>query len=186
MLLIDAITDLTREKGISFFSIPNPRIKPEKNNLVARWLFNTGWTVNNYSFGNAKKVCHKHFEESCFEAELQTRLRFSIRKCLKPDAVPTIFHFNPTQSHVQQERKERAHEAHKKAKQRKQDLSHQVVGRKFRYRWYNKMAKKGREIIVNFTFVMDKFASARPLNLLIIYPIPLTSGSYNSSCWLFV
>ena len=42
------------------------------------------------------------------------------------------------------------------------------------------MAKKGREIQVHFTFVMDKFASARPLNLLIIYSISCTSGSYNS------
>ena len=44
------------------------------------------------------------------------------------------------------------------------------------------MAKKGREIKVNLTFViMDKFASAKPLNLLIIYSIPSTSESYNSS-----
>ena len=48
------------------------------------------------------------------------------------------------------------------------------------------MAKKGREIKVHFTFVMDKFASAKPLNLLIIYSIPSTSESYNSSFWLFV
>ena len=33
------------------------------------------------------------------------------------------------------------------------------------------MAKKGREIKVHFPFVMDKFASARPLNLLIMYSI---------------
>ena len=50
------------------------------------------------------------------------------------------------------------------------------------------MAKKGREIEVHFTFVMDKFASDRPLKLLItsIYSIPSTSGSYKSSFWLFV
>ena len=48
------------------------------------------------------------------------------------------------------------------------------------------MAEKGREIKVHFTFVMDKFASAKPLNLLIIYYIPSTSESYNSSFWLFV
>ena len=41
------------------------------------------------------------------------------------------------------------------------------------------MTKKGREIKVHFTFVMYKFASARPLNLLIIYSIPSTPGSYN-------
>ena len=41
------------------------------------------------------------------------------------------------------------------------------------------MAKKGREIKVHFTFVMDKFASAKPLNLLIIYSIPSTSESCN-------
>ena len=43
------------------------------------------------------------------------------------------------------------------------------------------MAKKGREIKVHLTFVMDKFASANPLYLLIIYSIPSTSESYNSS-----
>ena len=42
------------------------------------------------------------------------------------------------------------------------------------------MAKKRREIKVHFTFVMDKSASARPLNLMIIYSISLTSGSYKS------
>ena len=44
------------------------------------------------------------------------------------------------------------------------------------------MAKKGREIKVHLTFVMDKFASAKPLNLRIIYSIPSTSESYNSYC----
>ena len=38
------------------------------------------------------------------------------------------------------------------------------------------MAKKGREIKVHFTFVMDKFDSAGPLNLLIIYSIPEHQG----------
>ena len=61
-----------------------------------------------------KKVCHEHFEESCFETELQENLGFRIRKHLKPDAVPTIFSFKPTQSHVQQERKERAQKRTKK------------------------------------------------------------------------
>ena len=64
--------------------------------------------MKNYSFDNAKKVGHEHFEESCFETELQERLGFTIRKHLKPDAVPTIFSFKPSQSLVQQERKERA------------------------------------------------------------------------------
>ena len=43
------------------------------------------------------------------------------------------------------------------------------------------MARKGSGIKIHLTFVMDKFASAKPLNLLIIYSIPLTSESYNSS-----
>ena len=38
------------------------------------------------------------------------------------------------------------------------------------------MAKKGRELEVHFTFVMDKFEYARPLNLWIICSLPLTSG----------
>ena len=102
-------SDKGKGKGISFFSFPNPRIKPEKKDLAARWLFNigTGWTVKNYSFDNAKKVCHEHFEESCLETELQERLRFRIHKHLKPDAVPTIFSSRPTR-HGQQERRERA------------------------------------------------------------------------------
>ena len=54
--------------------------------------------MKNYSFDNAKKVCHEHFEG----------LGFRIRKDLKPNAVPTIFSFKPKQSHGQQERKERA------------------------------------------------------------------------------
>ena len=45
------------------------------------------------------------------------------------------------------------------------------------------MAQKGREIKVHFTFVMDNFVSARPINLLIICSISCTSGSYNSSFW---
>ena len=51
-------SDKGKGKGISFFSFPNPRIKPEKKDLAARWLFNigTGWTVKNYSFDNAKKL----------------------------------------------------------------------------------------------------------------------------------
>ena len=43
------------------------------------------------------------------------------------------------------------------------------------------LSKGEREIKVHLTFVMDKFASAKPLNLLIIYSIPSTSESYNSS-----
>ena len=42
------------------------------------------------------------------------------------------------------------------------------------------MAKKGRETKVHFTFVKDKFASVRPLNLLIIHFISSTSWLYNS------
>ena len=48
------------------------------------------------------------------------------------------------------------------------------------------MGKKGREINVHFTFVMDKFASGRPFNLLIIHSIPSKSGPYNSLFWFFV
>ena len=97
-------SDKGKGKGISFFSFPNPRIKPEKKDLAASRLFNigTGLTVKNYSFD--KTVCHEHFEESCFETELQERLGFRICKHLKPDAVPTIYSFKPTQSHGQQER----------------------------------------------------------------------------------
>ena len=49
-------SDKGKGKGISFFSFPNPRIKPEKKDLAASRLFNigTGWTVKNYSFD--KKV----------------------------------------------------------------------------------------------------------------------------------
>ena len=77
-------------------------IKPQKRDSAAKWLYNIG-TVKNYPFSGAQRVCHEHFEESCFEAELQTRLGFRKFKRLTPGAVPTIFNFNPTESHVQQE-----------------------------------------------------------------------------------
>ena len=80
----------------------------------------------------------------------------------------------------------REKEGSRSAPKRRQYLLHQIVGRQFLFKGYNKMAKKGREIKVHFTFVMDRFASAKPLNLLIIYHIPSTSESYNSSFWLFV
>ena len=70
--------------------------------------------MKNYSLSGAQRVCHEHFEESCFEAELQTRLGFRRFKRLKPGAVPTTFYINTTQSHIQQERKERAQKRTKK------------------------------------------------------------------------
>ena len=132
--------------------------------------------MKNYLFDNA---------ESSFETELQERLGFRICKHLKPDAVPTIFSFKPTQSHVQQERKERA-QMRKKNNFKicyiqlldMEDIS--------LFRGYNKMSNKGREIKVHFIFVLDLFTSARPPNLCIIYSIPPTSESYYSSFWLFV
>ena len=45
---------------------------------------------------------------------------------MTPDAVPTIFNFNPTQRHNQQVRKART----QKRTKRWQDLLHQVVRRK--------------------------------------------------------
>ena len=43
------ISDRGKGKGISFFSISNPKINPEKKDLAARWLFNIGpeWTMKN-------------------------------------------------------------------------------------------------------------------------------------------
>ena len=57
----------------------NKKKKQKKKNLAARLLFNigTGWTVNKYTFSVSQKGCHEHWKESCFEAELQTRLRLS-------------------------------------------------------------------------------------------------------------
>ena len=119
-------SDKGKGKGISFFSIPNPRIIPEKKHFAAGWLFKigTGRTVKNYSFSGAQRVCHEHFEESCFEAELQTRLGFRRFKRLKPGAESTACNIYTTQSHIQQERKERA----QIAQNRRPDLLHQVVG----------------------------------------------------------
>ena len=65
-----------------------------------------------FSFSGAQSVCHEHFEESCFEAELKTRLGFRRFKRPTPGALPTIINSNPIQSHVQQEGK--GPEAHKK------------------------------------------------------------------------
>ena len=50
--------------------------------------------MKNYSFSEAQRVCHEHFEESCFEAELQTRLGFRRFKRLKPGAASTAFNIN--------------------------------------------------------------------------------------------
>ena len=126
----------------------------------------------------AQRVCHEHFEESCFEAELQTRLGFRRFKHPKPGAVPTVFNFDPT-----------TREKRKGPEVLKKDGNIcyiKLLEDNFSLKGTIKMAKKGREIKVHFTFVMDKFASAKPLNLLIIYSIPSTSESYNSSFWLFV
>ena len=53
-------------------------------------------------------------EESCFEAELQTKLGFRRFKHTKPGTVPTTFNIDPTQSHVQHMRKEKGPEVLKK------------------------------------------------------------------------
>ena len=139
--------------------------------------------MKNYSFDNAKKVCHEHFEESCFETELQERLGFRIRKHLKPDAVPTIFSFKPTQSHGQQERK--GPEAHKNNCKISyiQLLDMEDISL---FRGYNKMSNKWRKIKSTLYICFGFDASARPPNVCIIYSIPPTSDSYYSSFWLFV
>ena len=69
------------------------------------WHTPLGWTVNNYTSRDARRVCHEHFEESCFEAELQTRLGFRKRASMKLGAVPTIFNYDPARSPVQREKK---------------------------------------------------------------------------------
>ena len=58
--------------------------------------------MDNYSFNGSQDICHQHFEESCFEAKLQTRFEFKKRRQLKPNGMPTIFCRNPTQSHGKQ------------------------------------------------------------------------------------
>ena len=154
--------------------------------LAGSRLFNigTGWTVKNYSFDNAKKVCHEHFEESCFETELQERLGFRIRKRLKHDAVPTIFSFKPTQSHGQQERKERAQ---KRTKTTVRSVTSSCwTWKTFLYLEGTIKCLTNGERKVHFTFVLDLFASARPPHLCIIYSIPPTSDSYYSSFSLSV
>ena len=70
--------------------------------------------------------------------------------------------------------------------QKRQVLIHQVVEDNFSLEGTLKMTQKGKEIKVHFPFVMDNFVSARPLNVLIICSISCTSGSHNSSFWLFV
>ena len=53
------------------------------------------------TFSDALTVFQEYFEDSCFKAEIQTRLGFrKRRKRLKPVAVPTILYFNPPESHV--------------------------------------------------------------------------------------
>ena len=76
----------------------------------------TGWTVKNFSFGNAKEVCHEHFEESCFEAELQTILGFRTFKCPKLGAVPTKIILIPHRA-ILNKREKKGHRSEQKRRQ---------------------------------------------------------------------
>ena len=128
-------SDKGKGKGISFFSIHNPSIKPEKKDLAARWLFkiDTGGTVKYYTCSLAQRVCHEHFEGSSFEAELETRLGFRSKRP-KHGAVPTYLIFIPHRAMFNKREKK----APRSAQKRRQDqLLHQVVGRQFLFRGYN-------------------------------------------------
>ena len=179
-------SDRGKGKGISLFSILNPKINPEKKDLAGRWLFTIGteWTTKkliikvepkDFVMNTLRNLVLRLFEESCFEAELQKKLDLGglntqdLAQCLQYSIlIPHRAMFN-----------KREKKGSRSAQKRWQYLLHQIVGRQFFFKGCNKMAKKGREIKVHFIFVINKFASAKPLNLLIIYSIPSTSESYN-------
>ena len=109
--------------------------------------------MKNYSFSGAKRVCHEHFEEFCFDYKqdldlggLNTR---NIVQCIQ---------YLILSLHTAMFNK-REKKGPGSAQKRSQDMLHTVVGRQFLFRGYNKMAMQGREIKVQFTFVMDKFVS---------------------------
>ena len=118
------------------------------------------------------------------EAELQTKLGFRRFKHPKPGAVPKYSILIPHRAPCSTREKRKGPEVLKK----EGNICYikLLEDGQFLLKGYNTMAEKGREIKVHFTFVMNKFAYAKPLNLLIIYSIPSTSESYNSSFWLFV
>ncbi|XP_048733628.2 THAP domain-containing protein 3-like [Ostrea edulis] len=81
-----------RGQGFHTFSIPDPK---RDYNLCKRWIHNLGnnnLNIKTFVFAYHKVVCEKHFEEDCFEDDVEARLmNFKPRKKLKRGAVPTIF-----------------------------------------------------------------------------------------------
>eukprot|EP00105_Crassostrea_gigas_P012643 XP_011428697.1 PREDICTED: uncharacterized protein LOC105329205 [Crassostrea gigas] len=81
-----------RGQGFNTFSIPDPKHDYE---LCKRWIHNLGnkkLNIKTFVFAYHKIVCEKHFEEDCFEDDVEARLmNFKPRKKLKKGAVPTIF-----------------------------------------------------------------------------------------------
>ncbi|XP_062578783.1 uncharacterized protein LOC134240731 [Saccostrea cucullata] len=84
---------VVRGKGISTFSIPDPKKNYE---LCAKWIHNLGNAKLNpktFVYSNDKIVCERHFKEDCFKEDMMAKIMGYTpkRKQLKEDAVPTVF-----------------------------------------------------------------------------------------------
>ncbi|XP_057303860.1 THAP domain-containing protein 11-like [Hydractinia symbiolongicarpus] len=74
-----------RETNISFFRFPS------NITLKKKWLAN----IKRENPPKEAKICHQHFENSCFTRDLQNELlNKPLRRLLKDDAVPTLFPHN--------------------------------------------------------------------------------------------
>ena len=153
-----AITELTGEKKREFplYSISYPRIKTEKKDLAERWLFNirTRWKVNKYTFNDAEGVCHEHLILRNLVLRLNHKQDLDLGGLNARNLVQCLQYSLSIQHRAMFNNGEK--KGSRSAQNRRQDLLHQVVGRQFLLREYNKMAKKGGEIKVHFTFVMDE------------------------------
>nr|XP_022296455.1 uncharacterized protein LOC111106186 [Crassostrea virginica] len=108
-----------RGQGYNTFSIPDPK---RDYDLCKRWIHNLGndkLNIKTFVFAYHKIVCEKHFEEDCFEDDIEARLmNFKPRKKLKKGAVPTIF----LDSKISKKRE--SSEKRKKEKEKSELLEH--------------------------------------------------------------
>lgn len=65
-----------RGQGFNTFSIPDPK---HDYDLCKRWIHNLGnkkLNIKTFVFAYHKIVCEKHFEEDCFEDDVEVRIYF--------------------------------------------------------------------------------------------------------------
>ena len=67
-------------------------------------------------------VCSEHFTDDCFESDLKAQLmtELMVKRCLKRDAIPSVFSFAP------EPKKPRISSENRESRQRVQELRHEV------------------------------------------------------------